>query len=84
MFRRITVGLKGGILRVASAAEVAAARLPLVVCGAPGCGRACPALGGLLILFFVLNARWDQADTREHVYPVKKDKVMIPGDLARR
>ena len=43
MFRRITVGLKGGILRVASVAEVAA-RLPLVVGGAPGCGRACPAL----------------------------------------
>ncbi len=45
MFRRITVGLKGGILRVASVAEVAA-RLPLVVGGAPGCGLgwACPAL----------------------------------------
>ncbi len=47
MFRRITEGLKGGILRVASIAEVAA-RLLLLVGGAPGCGRACPALGGLL------------------------------------
>ncbi len=37
MFRRITVGLKGGILRVASAAEVAA--LLLVGGAAPGCGR---------------------------------------------
>ncbi len=59
MFRhrdgRITVGLKGGILRVASVPEVAA-RLPLVVGGAPrpasGCGRACRDLqvGGLLIV----------------------------------
>jgi hypothetical protein len=44
MLRRITVGLKGGILRVASVAEVAA-RLLLLVGGAPGCGRASPALG---------------------------------------
>ncbi len=44
MFRRITEGLKGGILRVrvASIAEVAA-RLLVAVGGAPGCGRACPA-----------------------------------------
>jgi hypothetical protein len=44
MLRRITEGLKGGILRVASIAEVAA-RLLVAVGGAPGCGRAssCPA-----------------------------------------
>ncbi len=47
MFRRITVGLKGGILRVASAAEVAA-RLLLLVGGAPGRRRACPAHGPAL------------------------------------
>jgi hypothetical protein len=47
VFHRITVGLKGGILRVASVAEVAA-WLRLLVSGAPGCGRVCPALGGLL------------------------------------
>ena len=47
MFHRITVGLKGGILRVASIAE----RLLLKRGGcAPGCGRACPALGGLSVV----------------------------------
>ena len=48
MFHRITVGLKGRILRVASIAE----RLLLKLGGsAPGgCGRACPALGGLSVV----------------------------------
>ena len=48
MFHRITVGLKGGILRVGvSMAE----RLLLKRGGcAPGCGRACPALGGLSVV----------------------------------
>ncbi len=47
MFHRITVGLKGGILRVANVAG----RLLLKLGGrAPGCGRACPALVGLLVV----------------------------------
>ena len=47
MFHRITVGLKGGILRVATVAE----RLLFKRGGsAPGgCGRACPALGGSVV-----------------------------------
>ena len=49
MFHRITVGLKGGILRVASVAE----RLLKLGGRAPRCGRACPALGGLLVVFKV-------------------------------
>ena len=46
MFRRITVGLKGGMLPVASVAE----RLLKLGGCAPGCGRACPALGGLSVV----------------------------------
>ena len=42
MFRRITVGLKGGMLPVARVAE----RLLKLGC-APDCGLARPALGGL-------------------------------------
>ncbi len=57
MLHRITMGLKGGILRVASVAEVAARRLLLLVGGAPGCGRACPALGGLWRLLDMLARR---------------------------
>ncbi len=60
MFRRITVGLKGGILRVASAAEVAA-RLLLMLVGDAGpsepeswlrTGLSCPwrAVGGCWIM----------------------------------
>ena len=47
MFRRITVGLKGGILRVANAAEVAARLLLLVGGAAPGCGRLVLPLGAV-------------------------------------
>ena len=47
MFHRITVGLKGRILRVASIAERALLKLGG---SAPDCGRACPALGGLLAI----------------------------------
>jgi len=43
MFRRITVGLKGGMLPVASAAE----RLLKLSGCVPDCGLARPALGGL-------------------------------------
>ena len=42
MFRRITVGLKGGMLPVASVAE----RLLKLGGCAPDCGLARPALGG--------------------------------------
>ncbi len=60
MFRRITVGLKGGILQVASAAEVAARLLLMLVGGAEpseswlrtGFGLSCPwrAVGGCWIM----------------------------------
>ncbi len=58
MFRRITVGLKGGILRVASAAEVAARLLLMLVGGAEPSeswlrtGLSCPwrAVGGCWIM----------------------------------
>ena len=45
-FRRVTAGLKGGAERVAGIAEISA-RL-LLAMGAPGRGRACPYLEGLL------------------------------------
>jgi hypothetical protein len=50
-----SVGLKGGILRVALASV--AVRLLLKLGGrAPGCGWVCPALGGLLAI--VGSCRW--------------------------
>ncbi len=68
MFRRITEGLKGGILWVVSIAEVAA-QLLLLVGGAPGCGRACPGrpLGGCWRLLDPSHAgetAWSPASVR--------------------
>ena len=58
MFHRITVELKGGILRVgASIAERLLLKRGRGGC-APGCGRACPALGGLPVSVQVVGSCW--------------------------
>jgi hypothetical protein len=61
-FHRITVGLKGGILRVASAAERLLLKLPVGGrAPGPGCGRVCPALGvytGGLLAVAIVGSCW--------------------------
>jgi hypothetical protein len=60
--RRVTAGLEGGAKRVAGIIAEVAARLLLV--GAPGCGRACPSLEGMLAVAGLCWPCWFPSSSR--------------------